>query len=621
MFKTLKSRISLIYISLIAIICFLGIVSMYHLHEIDLSVKSLITTNYNSIVRLTSMNDALAEQQRNLEEYLYVPDQREEAKTSFSSQQATFEENYENEYATIIIKEEMQMITNINAYYNTFLQMYDSILQYNLSDAQQAKEAISFYRDSVVPQMAQVRAEIESLKLSNETALFSRRDDANKIVQRSSYLLAGLFVLSIFIAAIALKLYTNNLFKPIYNLTQNFKAIRQGNMNRKTYAEGGDELTNLCNEFNNMTQRLSEFEQSTMGSLMEEKKRTDDIMRSISEPMVILNGDCTVMMINDAFARTFHVTSETSLNRHFLEVISRGPFLDELSKLDYHTDQYFEKTIHFKNDKDHYYNVMLTPLSYQTAEGSEKRSIIIVFYDITELKMLEKMRSDFIATISHELKTPLTSILMGADLLDNTSIGPLTQDQREIVTTIKDDSNRLCNLVNDLLALSKVESASTIYQMDLCSVTDIIRTSLKQFYPLAGKSGVMLRTQLAENMPKIMADQDKITWVLNNLLSNALKYTSDGDSITIFAQADDENVTVSVQDTGAGIPADFVDKIFDKYVQVPGYDLEMRGSGIGLSVSKEIITAHHGKIWCESSLNVGSTFHFVLPIRQPSKGE
>lgn len=621
MFKTLKSRISLIYISLIAIICFLGIVSMYHLHEIDLSVKSLITTNYNSIVRLTSMNDALAEQQRNLEEYLYVPDQREEAKTSFSSQQAIFEENYENEYATIIIKEEMQMITNINAYYNTFLQMYDNILQYNLSDAQQAKEAISFYRDSVVPQMDQVRAEIESLKLSNETALFSRRDDANKIVQRSSYLLAGLFVLSIFIAAIALKLYTNNLFKPIYNLTQNFKAIRQGNMNRKTYAEGGDELTNLCNEFNNMTQRLSEFEQSTMGSLMEEKKRTDDIMRSISEPMVILNGDCTVMMINDAFARTFHVTSETSLNRHFLEVVSRGPFLDELSKLDYHTDQYFEKTIHFKNDKDHYYNVMLTPLSYQTAEGSEKRSIIMVFYDITELKMLEKMRSDFIATISHELKTPLTSILMGADLLDNTSIGPLTQDQREIVTTIKDDSNRLCNLVNDLLALSKAESASTIYQMDFCSVTDIIRTSLKQFYPLAGKSGVMLRTQLAENMPKIMADQDKITWVLNNLLSNALKYTSDGDSITIFAQADDENVTVSVQDTGAGIPADFVDKIFDKYVQVPGYDLEMRGSGIGLSVSKEIITAHHGKIWCESSLNVGSTFHFVLPIRQPSKGE
>lgn len=621
MFKTLKSRISLIYISLIAIICFLGIVSMYHLHEIDLSVKSLITTNYNSIVRLTSMNDALAEQQRNLEEYFYVPDQREEAKTSFSSQQATFEENYENEYATIIIKEEMQMITNINAYYNTFLQMYDNILQYNLSDAQQAKEAISFYRDSVVPQMDQVRAEIESLKLSNETALFSRRDDANKIVQRSSYLLAGLFVLSIFIAAIALKLYTNNLFKPIYNLTQNFKAIRQGNMNRKTYAEGGDELTNLCNEFNNMTQRLSEFEQSTMGSLMEEKKRTDDIMRSISEPMVILNGDCTVMMINDAFARTFHVTSETSLNRHFLEVVSRGPFLDELSKLDYHTDQYFEKTIHFKNDKDHYYNVMLTPLSYQTAEGSEKRSIIMVFYDITELKMLEKMRSDFIATISHELKTPLTSILMGADLLDNTSIGPLTQDQREIVTTIKDDSNRLCNLVNDLLALSKAESASTIYQMDFCSVTDIIRTSLKQFYPLAGKSGVMLRTQLAENMPKIMADQDKITWVLNNLLSNALKYTSDGDSITIFAQADDETVTVSVQDTGAGIPADFVDKIFDKYVQVPGYDLEMRGSGIGLSVSKEIITAHHGKIWCESSLNVGSIFHFVLPIRQPSKGE
>lgn len=621
MFKTLKSRISLIYISLIAIICFLGIVSMYHLHEIDLSVKSLITTNYNSIVRLTSMNDALAEQQRNLEEYLYVPDQREEAKTSFSSQQAIFEENYENEYATIIIKEEMQMITNINAYYNTFLQMYDNILQYNLSDAQQVKEAISFYRDSVVPQMDQVRAEIESLKLSNETALFSRRDDANKIVQRSSYLLAGLFVLSIFIAAIALKLYTNNLFKPIYNLTQNFKAIRQGNMNRKTYAEGGDELTNLCNEFNNMTQRLSEFEQSTMGSLMEEKKRTDDIMRSISEPMVILNGDCTVMMINDAFARTFHVTSETSLNRHFLEVVSRGPFLDELSKLDYHTDQYFEKTIHFKNDKDHYYNVMLTPLSYQTAEGSEKRSIIIVFYDITELKMLEKMRSDFIATISHELKTPLTSILMGADLLDNTSIGPLTQDQREIVTTIKDDSNRLCNLVNDLLALSKAESASTIYQMDFCSVTDIIRTSLKQFYPLAGKSGVMLRTQLAENMPKIMADQDKITWVLNNLLSNALKYTSDGDSITIFAQADDETVTVSVQDTGAGIPADFVDKIFDKYVQVPGYDLEMRGSGIGLSVSKEIITAHHGKIWCESSLNVGSIFHFVLPIRQPSKGE
>ncbi len=553
--KTLKSKVSLVYFSLIFIILMLGVISLWNLTRIGRAVNNIVITNYNSIQRLGHMSDALNSQSSILLTYLDTGNY-DAALEQFDAQTTIFWENYHMEHATIIIPYEMELIEGIGSEYESFLTQAQAVFS-----AEGNADALTLYQTGTAPQAQRVTLNMDALVASNENALFARKEEAQQTVSRAWAVLAVFFLLAAVIGFFALKLYTDKLFRPIYEITQNLKAVRQGNLNRKSSVRSNDELGALCEEFNNMTQRLLEFERSTMGQLLSERNRTMAIVRSITEPLVILDGNRRVTLLNPDDAR--------------------------------------------------YFNVTLTPLHY---EGIDPGSVILVFYDITELKRLDTMRSDFIATISHEFKTPLTSIVFGADLLSDGSLGALNPAQGEVVTTLKEDGERLSRLVSDLLLLSRIESPNLIYQFVPCDLAGIIRSALPQFLPLAEQGGVSLAAQPEADLPLVLADPDKIKWVLNNLLSNAVKYTDPGGRILVRARLTGASVTCEVSDTGEGIPPAFLERIFDKYVQVSSYDLELRGSGLGLAVAKSIILAHNGRIWCESELHQGSSFYFTLPL-------
>lgn len=612
MLKTLKSKVALIYVSLVIITAVLGIFSLISMFQISQAVDSLIITNYHSIQRLRHMDSALAEQKLALLEYVYQSEDSS-PQTKLSQQKTLFDSNFSTEYSTIIIPSEMRLITNIQTTYSDFEQMYQYLLTLDMNDPVEAKQARSFYYNNILPQIQKVRVEIDALRSSNENALFGRKLAVKDVINRSTFVLGFLFAVAVIISYFTSRMYTNKLFKPLYEVTQNLKAVRQGNINRKTAVRTQDELGVLSDEFNKMTQRLAEFEKSTLGQVINEKSKTRAIVRSITEPMIILDCSYHVTLLNHSFENLFHIPLAEAQDRYFLDVINKSPLMSVVSQIDFRTDHYMETVIRLTvENQEKFYNVMVTPIHY---EEQENDFVIIVFYDITEFKLLERMKSDFIATISHEFKTPLTSMVMGVDLLGNDVLGSLSEDQQEIVETLREDMDRMCTLVNDLLELSKIESSKMIYQFESCDILTAIQTSLRQFYSLAEKTGVEIHTELEEHLPPIQADLSKITWVMNNLLSNAIKYTGQGDHITVRAHQEDKLIRVEVEDTGAGIPPEFLERIFEKYVQVNSYDIEMRGSGLGLAVAKEIITAHQGIIWCESNLNVGSKFIFTLPVK------
>ena len=240
--------------------------------------------------------------------------------------------------------------------------------------------------------------------------------------------------------------------------------------------------------------------------------------------------------------------------------------------------------------------------------------LIVALHDVTEFKELEKVKTDFVATISHEFKTPLTSIMMAASMLLENGMGELNGEQREALEALEEDGERLSSLVGELLELSRIESGSAVYDRKPCRIKDIVEAVVQGFAEYAGKLGVGIAHTVGDELPLVMADPGKIQWVFNNLISNALKYTGPGDTISIDARAGDDQVVVSVKDTGAGIPADYLEKIFDKFVQVRDGEIDVRGTGLGLSVSREIIRAHNGTIYAQSELNKGSTFTFDLPV-------
>jgi two-component system sensor histidine kinase GlrK len=232
-----------------------------------------------------------------------------------------------------------------------------------------------------------------------------------------------------------------------------------------------------------------------------------------------------------------------------------------------------------------------------------------------KLRLLDKMKSDFFSSMSHELRTPLTSIKEGISLLKDGVGGVVPERQKRLLTILTLETNRLIDLVNSLLDLSKMEAGMMTYTFNQGSLAPLIERAMIEMVPLVESKKIRLERDGFEGVPAIRMDSERILQVLRNLIGNAVKFTPEGGRITISARQADKGVEVSVADTGPGIPVEKLTTVFDKYQQAGATgSYRMRGTGLGLSIAKHVITSHGGRIWAESKLGEGSTFTFVLPL-------
>ena len=230
------------------------------------------------------------------------------------------------------------------------------------------------------------------------------------------------------------------------------------------------------------------------------------------------------------------------------------------------------------------------------------------------LNMLDKMKSDFFSTMSHELRTPLTSIKEGVSLLRDGAGGTITDKQKRLLAILSEESNRLINLVNGLLDLSKMEAGMMTYAFEQASLVPLIERTTTEMIPLIEVKKITLEKTLDKNLPSLLIDRERILQVLRNLIGNALKFTPEGGRVWVSVQPLNREVKVSITDTGPGIPKEDLSIIFEKFSQVKGMDSnQIKGTGLGLAIVKHIITAHGGRVWAENRPAHGSSFTFVLP--------
>jgi NtrC-family two-component system sensor histidine kinase KinB len=239
--------------------------------------------------------------------------------------------------------------------------------------------------------------------------------------------------------------------------------------------------------------------------------------------------------------------------------------------------------------------------------------VVLLLRDVTRLTELDRLKNEFVMTVSHELRTPLTSIGMSIDLLIESGKKKLDAKEQELLSAAHEDVNRLKALVNNLLDLSRIEAGKMEMEFSSISIRLLFEKVVSIFKTPAEEKGVTLSFHSSEEISNVKADLDKIIWVLTNLISNALHYTPQGGRIRLFAELFLPYIQISVQDDGPGIPFEYQSKIFDKFVQVKG-DKVLGGSGLGLTICKELIRAHGGTIWVESAPGSGSTFTFTLPV-------
>ncbi len=613
MIKTLKGKISFVYLGLVMLIAIVGTTASLNLFNLGRSVNGLMIANYKSINAAANMIEAIERQDSAVLIYINVDTQK--GKELFADNNEEFLKWYYVGANNITEKGEKELVDSINASYTRYVKLFLDLQE--IRSNQGIDKTVDFYNTKVMPDFINTKNELKQLSLLNEKAMFKGKDQATEHAQNSMYLVLGLSIFAIIGGGVVSRFFTNRFLMPISSLTQTMKLIKAGDLNQQADIITRDEVGELAREFNNMTKRLQQYEQSTMGKLLAEKTRSLAIVKSISEPLVVLDTDYRVMLLNDAFERIFTVSEEILINKHFLEGIRNGEIFDFISSTFKSKDETRQKIFLVKvSHEEYYFNIIVATVKDNDANLS---GIIAVFQNVTQLKELEKIRTDFIATISHEFKTPLTSIMMGADVLLEEGMGLLNEDQKQFMKAIREDSDRLTKLVNDLLELTRIESGRAVFKIQEYAIDDIVECAVKPFYQLAEQHDVNLYFQVEEDLPLVTADFEKITWVLNNLISNALKYTNAGDEICVSAVEKADKVCVTVKDTGMGIPEEYLDRIFEKFVQVKDGDFEMRGTGLGLAVVKEIIEAHRGEIWCESKLDIGSSFTFSLNIAGKGK--
>ena len=226
------------------------------------------------------------------------------------------------------------------------------------------------------------------------------------------------------------------------------------------------------------------------------------------------------------------------------------------------------------------------------------------------------MKSEFIATVSHEFRTPVTSISMSVDILNQEILGPLTERQKELVTSAKEDCHRLTKLARELLQLAKIESGSIQLREEELQFKEVVDATLRPLQIQFQEKNVQLVADVPDGLPPLHADEQQITWVITNLVTNALKYTPAGGSVTVRGRRDGGGIRLEVQDTGLGIPAEYLSRIFEKFVQVKQTPDATPGSvGLGLAIARQIVQMYGGRIWAESEPGKGSTFAFVLPVQ------
>lgn len=426
----------------------------------------------------------------------------------------------------------------------------------------------------------------------------------------------ALCVLLAFTLAVNIPLAMTN---PIQAITNIITQFTKNDYKQRIIYNNNDEFRVMIDAFNSMAEKLDEYTTSILNDVVIEKKRVESLIENFHDPIIGFDHHMNTVFVNKEFLKISGTNSEQILgvNAHTLAktnnlVSTLVRDIEQSSGQEKSTIFHHTLTVSY-DGKEIYYDKEIIPLSLvPVGETSDvEAGYVCILRNVTTYKELDIAKTQLIATLSHEFKTPIASIRMSLQLLENIRIGDLNAQQRELLHSIDDDTRRLLHLIGEILTMSQVESGHIHLSMYPSSVRDIIDYAMSAVSSQARQKQIQYDVHYPhEEVPLVMVDSEKTAWVFVNLLSNALRYSHESSSITIDVQYNDKHVSVAVTDRGHGIPAEYLPRLFDRYFKVPGTSRE--GNGLGLSISKDFIEAQSGTISVQSEVGVGTTFTVYL---------
>lgn len=571
--------------------------------------ESILKENYRSILAAENMIDAL-ERQDSAILLLFMGDAKQGI-AQFRENEAVFLEWLARAKDNITIPGEMELVGAIESDYTLYRQRFSELTDFR--DLPRPPDNLSVYRETVYPRFIEIRKKCIDLRYLNEETMYGSSVKAGHVAAHAIWSTVAVAFCALAVALVFSLVLANRIVRPLQDFMAASKKISSGDYTAKVPMETGDELGLLAVEFNRMADQLHQYNEMNVEHIILEKNKGDAILSSIEDGLLVFDTRFKVTGINPAARRMLGLTTVETALMTCADILPDPKVCDiikETVEKGVHPDLPDEQRIivFLENEKVHHYLFSIRAIR---GRSRDLTGIVLLLRDVTRLKEVEQLKNEFIMAASHELRTPLTSLGMSVDLLLEHAARMLPEKDRDLLFAAHEEVHRMKALVNDLLDLSKIEGGRIEMEFDNVRVSTLFDHARTVFKNQIDIKEVALTQEIAGDLPTVRVDANKITWVLTNLISNALRYVKKGGHIRLKAQRIDPHIHLSVQDDGPGIPPEYQTRIFQKFVQVKGR--ETGGTGLGLAICKEIVRAHGGAIWVESSQGSGSVFTFTLP--------
>lgn len=576
------------------------------------ATEAILSENYRSILAAENMVDALERQDSGI--LLMFLGDVERGVTQFRENEALFFEWLARAKDNITIQGEAELVQSLENDYASYRRLFSRLT--DLREWTRPPLQPSYYQEEVYPLFARVREGCVELRNLNEETMYAASLSAGEVARRAIWSTSLVASSAMILALIFSLLLAERIVRPIRHFMEAARKISAGDYAVQVPVETGDELGRLAGEFNRMAAQLGRYHEMNIEQIVSEKNKGEAILASIEDGLVVFDTGLKVTGINPAARRLLDLGFAEGAISHCADILP-DPEVCELIRRTVETgvqptvpDE--QRIITFpEGEQARHYLFSVTAIRDRDRKLS---GIVLLLRNVTRLKEVEQLKSEFVMAASHELRTPLTSLGMSVDLLLERTAQGLAGKDRDLLQAAHEEVNRMKELVDDLLDLSKLEAGSIKMEFENVPVPTFFDHVQALFRNQTELKNVVLSSEFPSDLPKVRADANKITWVLSNLISNSLRYVGNGGHIKLLAHRIGPHVHLSVRDDGPGIPPEYQARIFQKFVQIKGQ--EAGGTGLGLAICKGIVRAHGGSIWVESSPGQGSTFTFILPVAQ-----
>jgi signal transduction histidine kinase len=605
--KTLQTKLLIGLLPTLAILVALGLWAIIMFYRLGGNIDVILRENYRSILAAERMKEAIERMDSGL--LFAVGGRDERGRRQFDDNRPRFEENLVIEENNITVEGEQELADSLRSLFGEYLAHAERFFALPAEPAQRRSE---LYFGELLPTFDKIRERADRVLVLNQDNMTAMDRRARDNAATSVRLMIGALLAAVALLVGAALWLSRSILRPIHAVTDGARALARGELDQIVPAASRDELGELAHAFNEMARTLREYRQSGTARLLRAQKTAQATVDSFPDPVVVVDPVGSVEQANRAARQLFGVVPAAEppvpwfpaepLKSLISDVLAgRGDYLP-LS---------LEQAIPLTDRGQERY--FLPRVLAIRAERDELLGAAVAMVDVTRFHLLDRLKSDMVATVSHELKTPLTSVQMAVHLLLEELVGPLNAKQIELLLAARQDSDRILTMINDLLDLTRIEQGRVQLDLAGASAAELVEEAVARFQSRAESGGVTLGSEVDVDAALVMVDRERIEHVFDNLINNAIQHTGPGGTIRVTARTDGHRARFTVRDSGEGIPPEQLTRIFEKFYRVPTAR-HSGGAGLGLAIVREIVTAHGGEIDVQSEPGTGTTFTFTLPL-------